>query len=167
MADQLLQIEIEQDLKSALAGIKPEAMIAAVGRGMKVGGQLIVGQVSKDRLTGQGPFPVSEHRLGVVTGRLRQAFRVEGPTTQGNEVTMLFGDPVEYAAIHEWGFVGQVTVKAHQREAKKGPISVREHQRKMNVPARAPITTGVAENLQMFGEAIADEVAEMMKGAGS
>jgi len=129
-----------QDLFKRLAKL-PEILLGAVGKGLAAGGPVIVGNAVKHRFTNQrGPFPVSQNKLGRVTGRLRQSITNTRPqiNAASGEVTMGFGSNVSYFAIHEFGFSGTVAVKSHSR---KNGQQVRGHQRNVNRPARAPMLT--------------------------
>lgn len=97
---------------------------------------MVQGKV-KDKLTGQV--------LHVRSGTLRRSInRVVQSDTAGVVATV--GTNVRYAAVHEYGFDGDVTVRAHVRrvasrsvgKGKKlsvqGVAFVREHTRHMHVP---------------------------------
>ena len=46
-------------------------------------------------------------------------------------------DKVDYAKVHNEGFIGRVTVPAHVRHTSRyGNVQVREHTRMANIPAR-------------------------------
>lgn len=69
--------------------------------------------------------------------------------------------------MHEFGFSGSVKVKAHQRTPTKvfgvkvaTPRShaVKAHQRTVIIPERAPIRTGIEQNLAVFPNEITSEV---------
>lgn len=172
-----------QKLMENLAGF-PDEMQQAIVRGLDKGGNLLLGRITRARFTGQGPFPVSEHRLGVKTNRLRSSLRWVPATIEGTEVTAGMGSNVEYFGAHEFGFSGTVQVrsftrrvsasqfssKANQvdvskikgkqaRAAALGTETVRAHSRVMNVPARAPMTTGITENAEIFSREITKELA--------
>lgn len=168
----------------------PEEFSQAIKRGMKRGLQYVEGQIIANRLTGKGPFPVSEHRLGVVTSRLRQSVRVTDPvviTDAGkSEIEGAIGSNVEYAAAHEFGFSGEVSVKGFTRKNPRGNIlatfsgstarptktrkkiasgisRVKAHTRHMNIPERAPFRTGIAENLDYIANEISNEIAAIIE----
>lgn len=160
-------IDVPQNLDAALRGLKPDVMLSAVRRGMSRAGQLVAGQIIRTRLTGKGPFAISAHQLGVRSGRLRKSVRSTPAEVSGNEVAVKIGSAVRYAAAHEFGFTGPVKVKAHQRTVKKAfgvklksPVTgpVKAHQRKVTIPERAPIRTGIQENLPIFSNEITREV---------
>lgn len=106
----------------------PEVAVRAVQRGMALAGTEALGNAVKFRFTGKGPFPVSEHKLGQRTNRLRQSMAFTQPVINPDRrtVEMRFGSNVSYFAIHEFGFTGRVRVKGHIRAA-------------VNDPNRAPV----------------------------
>lgn len=183
-------------LLQKLAGFPDEAR-QAIARGMGMGAALVVGKISRDRFTGQGPFQVSEHRLGVVSNRLRASLRwngtgLPGRTTggepskiEGDSITSSIGTNVNYLGVHEEGFHGTVQVKTFTRQvaatqfastaavidlkkikgkkarqAALGTETVRAHSRVMNIPARAPLSTGIGENMQTFSDQIGAALAK-------
>lgn len=152
--------DLPDELRDGLRALKPVFAMGAIMRGMEKGAAYMVGKITEDRLTGKGPFPVADHRLGVVTGMLRRSFHWAGAArVNGNEVTTEIGANVVYAAAHEFGYVGAVTVKEHVRKTKKGgAATVKEHERKVNIPERAPIRTGIAEHADQMVIAIKDEI---------
>ena len=93
--------EVLQDLKTA-----PEWILPAIAKGMDKANAFMVSHIQSAHLTGTGPFPVSEHRLGIRTNRLRGGVWAAPATVSGgNEVQSSIGDNVAYAAIHEFGGV--------------------------------------------------------------
>ena len=164
-------IQVPVNLEAALQALKPEVMLGAVSRGMTRGTQLVTDRIRRNRLTGQGPFPVSDHRLGVKSGRLRKSLYYTPATQSGMQVSTAIGSRVSYAAAHEFGFTGQVPVKAHQRTATKAfgvklatprPHQVQAHKRTVRIPERRPIRAGIEENLPIFSNEIAAEVRTSM-----
>ncbi len=164
-------IQVPANLEAALQGLKPDVMLGAVRRGMTRGTQFVTDRIRRDRLTGQGPFPVAESRLGVKSGRLRKSLYFTRAAVDGMEVTTAIGSRVAYAYAHEFGFAGQVPVKAHQRTATKvfgvkvespRPHMVKAHKRTVRIPERRPIRTGIEENLDVFSNEITAEVRTAM-----
>lgn len=78
--------------------------------------ELTIGHIRSARMTGQGPFPVSEGRLGVRTNRLRSSLRKAKAVLRGGAIVGSVGSNVKYAAAHEFG----VVTKAHWITAKPG-----------------------------------------------
>lgn len=164
-------IEVPPNLEAALHGLKPDVMVGAVRRGMDRGTQLVTDRIRRTRLSGQGPFAIADHRLGVKSGRLRKALQWTKGSVSGLEVTTAIGAVVKYAAAHEFGFTGKVPVKAHQRTATKAfgvklsepkPHPVKVHQRTVRIPERRPIRSGIEENLAVFSNEITTEVRTAM-----
>lgn len=139
-------------------------------RALDKAGQEIVGKAVKERFTGKGPFPKGENKLGVKTGRLRRAIRSTKPqiNVRTGTLTMSYGANVIYFNIHEFGYQGDVQVKAHTRRilnpgkpnsrgklskkyqerlkknlraGRKTTAQVRAHKRKLKISARAPLGT--------------------------
>jgi phage gpG-like protein len=162
MGKTLTILTVSDDLRKAAEGLHPAHMTRAISRGMERGAALAVGDITKRRLTGKGPFPVSEHKLGVVTGRLRRSLHWTPARVVGDGVEVDIGARVEYAAAHEFGFSGSVQVKAHTRITKKGSHKVKAHKRTMKVPERAPVRTGLRENLDTFEKAVGDSIVQTM-----
>jgi hypothetical protein len=155
-----------QDGGDALAKAKElAAPNAKIAQAITLGMQKLVFRAQKERFTGQGPFPVSERKLGVVTGRLRRDLHAEQAVLTGTGYSIRSGSNVEYFGAHEVGFDGSVNVKAHTRYPKTSiqktrrgkqvsiriadknrPISVRAHTRKMKVAARMPLRTAIEQH---------------------
>jgi phage gpG-like protein len=157
-------------------------LLGASARGMSKATREIHGKITTERLTGQGPFPVSMHKLGVRTGQLRRTLRWTKAEISGNSVETTIGSNVRYAAAHEFGFEGTVPVKAHTRtrhfsakgkrltkagalaQARKGQAvtgfvsQVRAHSRKASIPERAPIRTGIEDHRDLMRQEIAGAV---------
>jgi hypothetical protein len=49
--------------------------VLALKRGIDKALPEVASKIQADRLTGQGPFPIEEHMLGVRSGQLRQSVR--------------------------------------------------------------------------------------------
>lgn len=180
-----ISIAFDDASRELIARMKsaPADMLAAIARGMDKGLALALGQITRDRFTGKGPFDPSLHKLGVGQGktgnRLRSSLRwnVTGLPGQpggqpsqvaGNTISGSVGSNVAYAGVHEYGFSGTVNVRAFTRhvspsqfgtaipkdarknkttqQAALGMEQVREHRRVLNIPARAPLGTGLREN---------------------
>ena len=95
----------------------PTRAMSRIVRALERAGLEVVGMAVKERFTGKGPFPVSQHKLGVRSGRLRRSIRCTKPQVnlRTGELSMSFGSNVVYFAIHEFGKEGSVNVKAHTR----------------------------------------------------
>lgn len=97
----------------------------------------MVAKVKGDKLTGQV--------LKVQTGRLRRSITFKlnnGPNT----ATATVGTNVEYARVHEFGFTGPVSVRAHLRQMASGEqVQVPAHTRNVKLPERSFLRSTLAE----------------------
>lgn len=100
---------------------------------------------------GRGEQGTRNPRTGIgalrrITGRLSRSI-LGAQSSAGNEsifeiniegerVVVEIGSNTPYAAVHEFGFNGGVTIPAHQRRIATGTANVRSYVRTMNVPAR-------------------------------
>lgn len=138
-----VNIETSAELQGLFrrAASLPQESLRAIARALGHSAEIIVGNAVKHRFVEvPGPFPFSENKLGRRTGRLRQSIRTTAPQIQegSSTVTMGFGSNVKYFFVHEFGFSGDVPVKAHSR---KNGQNVRAHSRFVNVQAREPMQT--------------------------
>jgi phage gpG-like protein len=116
----IIRIEIPEATRVEMERLKTafgtEAMLEAIRQGIDAGAAQTVSNIQDTRFTGEGPFPVEEHRLGIRANRLRQSLRnspaVVIMSGNGGSVEASIGSNVEYAAIHEFGGVIKRTVKA-------------------------------------------------------
>jgi phage gpG-like protein len=92
--------------------------------------------VKEEKLSGQ----VLKNR----TGTLRRKVNYQVTETP-NEVAAAVGVKLAYAAAHEFGFEGQVSVREHLRAAKAGTFNVRAHTRHMRLPQRSFLRSSLAE----------------------
>jgi hypothetical protein len=192
-----LQVQWSPAASSALDTLRtmPERLGPAIARGLDAANQLVLGRITQKRFTGKGPFAVGDHRLGIVTGRLRQSLNARpaelrsGNGSGGGSIVADsgIGSNVKYMGPHEFGYKGDVQVRSFTRHNPRGdikqPISrmrrgkqkivyrqlatgisvVKAHTRKMDIPERAPIRTGVEENKAIYGEQLSNAVLEEMK----
>lgn len=143
----------------------PDHILAAVRDALDVQNELTVGHIQVARLTGKGPFPVDQGKLGVRTGRLRQSFRPSKARIVGRAVASAIGTNVIYMGPHEFGLTGIVEVKAHVRTpAKRKPHEVRAHTRNVNVPSRSPIRKGIADRAGAYGTAVSAAIRKSWGG---
>src|SRR6266487_466271 len=160
----------------------PTEFPQAIKRGMTRALSIVAGRIQEKRLTGHGPFDVAEHRLGERSGQLKLRTRSTDATvtSEGNHavVTGAIGSSVKYAAVHEFGFEGDVTVKAHVRgiyrrtsragkplkkPKRTGTADVRSYSRHMSIPERAPFRTGIRENTEYIASEIEKELLTSLK----
>lgn len=130
----------------------------------------------KDKLTGQV--------LHVRTGTLRRSIN-RVVTENGSNITATIGTNVRYAAIHEYGFNGEVEVPAYTRkvraqgeialrkvrgrnfgvwEKKEGKVTgianVREHTRRLMMPERSFLRSSLREYAPMIREELRKAAVE-------
>ena len=98
-----------------LAQFPTHRLFPAICRGLDAAIEEGMQTTLKTRFTGKGPFPVGDHRLGVRSGLLRTSFRRSAAKVDGSRVSAGLGSEVRYWMAHEFGFDGNVTVKAHER----------------------------------------------------
>ncbi len=119
----------------------PQEFPQAIKRGMTRALAIVSGRIQERRLTGHGPFQVTEHRLGERTGQLKLRTRATPAvvTAEGNTavVTGAIGSSVFYAAFNEFGT--------------------------RKTPERAPFRTGIRENAQYIADEIEKEVVKSLK----
>jgi phage gpG-like protein len=188
---QELHIQLDPAAQRFVAGLPglPARALAAIARALDKANQLAVAKIQQDHLTGKGPFPVDEHRLGVVTNRLRGSLNASEAKVEGQRVTSAIGSNVVYAAIHEFG--GTI-----HRKAQAGKVRLRvtaqgslirqpghphlamfargTHKRAKEVayqadaydiamPERSPVRTGIQETRPKYQELISAAVIAAMQ----
>lgn len=120
-------------------------------------------KVKRDKLSGQ------VLRVGKRGGRLRRDinYRVE---RSGKAVYGTVGTNVNYGRVHEYGFKGTVSVRAHLREVKQAfgkplqeakQVFVRAHSRQMNLPERSFLRSALREMQPEINE----EMCKAMRSA--
>ena len=189
----MINIGIDSNAEQACRqlGEFPPPMLRAIAHAMDAENELTKGWIEFQHLTAPGataPLPASEHRLRTVSHRLKESMRKSDAVIQGQAVESTIGSNVIYAAPHEFGFDGIVTVAAHQRrlpigagkagvvmdaaghikrdrwgkplkkEARFGQVC--EFKRHMRLPARAPITTGIQERAANYSRSISSAIVE-------
>ena len=111
-----------------------------------------IGRLTLKLLTRVKVNKLSGQVLNVRTGRLRRSITYKVIKTP-SRITGIVGTNVEYARIHELGFHGQVSVKAHLREIKKAwgkditprTVEVRTHSRQVNLPAKSFLRSALSD----------------------
>ena len=104
-------ISVDVDISGAIRGLDamPQSVITALADKIKIQSVDLAGYVVSNKLQGQ----VLKHRSGAL-GRSIQAKPVQasGSSVSGG---VFSSSDVPYAAIHEYGFDGEESVKPHQR----------------------------------------------------
>lgn len=101
-------------------------------------------KVKREKLNGQV--------LNKRTGRLGRSI-TQKLIELSNGVAGIVGTNVEYAPPHEYGFKGNVTVKAHLRMIKKAfgksispkQVNIKTHKRKVNLPEKSFLRSALEE----------------------
>ena len=112
-----------------------------------------IGRITLKLLTLVKAQKLSGQALNVRTGRLRRSItqRIEAGA---DEISGIVGTNVDYAAIHEYGFKGAVTVKQHLRLVKqafgrplKSPVwsTVGTHTKNVSMPERSFLRSALAD----------------------
>jgi phage gpG-like protein len=151
----------------------PMTVLRPVAAALDRQNELSIGYIVRNKLSRRGPTT-----LGVRTGLLRRSLRRSKATIHGRGVRSAIGTNVAYAGVHEFGFDGNVTVRAHTRRirsrdvqrrsgndkrgglAASGVAFIRSHSRHMSIPARAPIQTGIRERIADYSKAISKAIVE-------
>jgi len=171
----------------------PAEVLEGIRRGMDKVLDYTVSDIKEKRLSGKGPYPVAEGRLGQVSSQYFESLRTSPPRIiDENTVTGAIGTRVKYARIHEYGGVIKRTVKPGKvrlRTDRNGELlrngnlaifankthadsRVREvayaggGSYEIHIPARAPIGHGVADNAATFSRAIAREMKAVKEAMG-
>jgi len=163
-----------------LKGRRSMAQIAKhLLRGVEEGSAQLLAKIQKERLTGQGPFPVAQKRLGNVSGHLKETMRFSRATFAGGKLKTSVGSNVKYFGRHEFGGggrqvrVGAHRVKAHTRTKLFGrsqrvemPAHTRQaYLRKDNMPKREPVMAGVREHAgRIYGITIEKHLIRALEG---
>ena len=146
----------------------PTEMPKAVQRGMDRALQVVRGRIQTNRLTGQGPFPPEEHRLGERTGDYRASLRSEPAVVVNNLVIGSIGSPIRhndfnYPLTHEFG--ATVTpVRGRYLVYKIGEQTI--FSKRSVIPARAPVITGIDENKDYIASEVIAEIEHTLDDVG-
>ena len=143
----------------------PPKLRAALYRKLSYLTLYLEGYIKTQKLSGQV--------LNVVTGRLRRSIysRVTQSDTEVIGSVSSSGD-VKYAAIHEFGFDGEETVRAHTREIKTAfgkaispkRVEVKSFSRHVHMPERSFMRSSFTDLKDMLTKGIQDAVREGTAG---
>jgi phage gpG-like protein len=186
-------IELSSEARAIIARTgDPQVLLGAIAKELDLQNNLTLGHIQEKRLTGKGPYPVEQHRLGERSKHYRKSIRTSASEVVGSTVTGAIGANLAYAGIHETGGTIQRTVKPGKvrlRTDRKGSLlgqrtnprlavfarksqkSVREvaylggRSYTIKIPARAPIGTGIEDRLQDTGNAISNAIVKAWEGA--
>ena len=168
-----------QQIVEQLRGF-PSAMLRAIARETDDQNQITVSHIQRAHLTGKGPYPPAQHRLGEISHHLRDTLWASKAQVTPSGVASSIGTNLRYASVHEYGFDGSITVREYTRrrfqtfhtsvttidrrghlrkrktdiELQTGASTVRSFQRHMRMPERAPIRTGIEERRDNYSASI-------------
>ena len=97
------------------------------------------------------------NNINVVTGNYRRNISSNVVEVGNTVIGTLLGN-VEYAAVHEYGFKGTMSIPAHSRRTRNGDVKVRAHTRKANIPQRPLLTPAISDNIQRGGNIIKNRI---------
>lgn len=167
----------------------PVAVTRAIESGLDYENQLTIGHAQRLKLSKRGPTT-----LGVVTNRLRSSLHATPAVTTAGTVSSTISSDVVYAAVHEFGFVGTVQVRAHARRINtyaggsktvatlrkdgrivrrpanvvaSSSVTVRAHPRRMNVPARSFLRSSLVERAPDYGRTLSRRIVAALRGPPS
>jgi hypothetical protein len=192
MAD-TIKIELTEKAKGLMGAVAsmPDWGIEAFARGMDKANKMAVRNIMVKHLTGKGPFPVAEHKLGIVSGNLMTQSYASPATISGTTVASEIGSPVKYAEWHEFGLVftrkgrtgtarlhtdakGKlmrqighenlaVFAKAVHKAGRVKEVAWKSEDHEVTIPERAPFRTGIKEVLGDYGRIVSREVVAAWK----
>ena len=112
--------------------------------------------------------------LGVRTGTLRRSINPGTYTVfEPGLATGVVGTNLSYGVVHEYGYTGPVSVRAHLREVRQAfgrqlktprSVMVRPHTRSVDLPARSFLRTALQEIEPLFQSEIRAAVAAAIEG---
>jgi phage gpG-like protein len=167
----MITIALTTNAQQVLAGLRafPSRMAAGICSALDRENELTVAHIAEARMSQRGPTT-----LGRITSRLVRSVRRTRAVATATEVVSAIGSNVEYMGVHEFGFRGIVTVKKHVRRiasrdvrgvvdqkrriVAKGVAFVREHEREMDVPQRAPIRLGIEDRAAAYTASISSAI---------
>ncbi len=141
----------------------------AMAKALDLENDLTVSYAQENKLSGPRP-----EVLGVISNRLRNAVHATKAQVDGTNIDSAIGDNVEYAAVHEFGFDGDVQVQAHTRRrviARVGKrnkiqkISVKAFTRHMRMPERSFIRSSISERLPNYNASLSKAVVDVLGGS--
>jgi hypothetical protein len=97
----------------------------------------LVAYVKTEKLSGQV--------LKTRSGTLRRKINGKVSETPTSVTGTIGAGNLAYALAHEYGFDGEVNVRAHVRQAIGGPVNVRAHLRHMHLPERSFLRSGLRD----------------------
>jgi len=185
----MFDVELSSESESMIDRLRqfaPYKIPLALKRAMDSAIPEAIDDIRSNRLSGKGPFPPDEHRLGEVTGLLKSSVEPIPSTMDVSDDSCTIGGGIQvigviYAPVHEFGYTGTQSVSSHSRSRTKvrttsrsgrilkRPVktitqhAVRSFTRHMDIPARAPFRTGMQENLFRISDATLSELRKAVE----
>jgi phage gpG-like protein len=133
----------DEEVLARLRGI-PDAINAGLARAIAKLGIDLQRRVQEDELSGQ--------ILNVRSGSLKSSIDVEIDQSADRITATIFSDS-DYARVHEFGFSGEVTVRASLRRIREAfgrpiaekTIAIGAHSRRMALPERSYLRSALEE----------------------
>jgi phage gpG-like protein len=171
-----LKIELSGEALDLLRSLPSASARAgeAMAHALDLQNELTIGYAQKNKLSGPRPGV-----LGVRTNRLRGSLRRNDATVSGGMIEGSIGTNVEYAAVHEFGFDGDVQVKSFVRNQRSrdlvkgkkqklvasGLAFVKAFTRHMHMPERSFIRSSISERLDEYSTALSQAILFELGGA--
>lgn len=111
-----------------------DALVRVLARAIDKQNVLTVGQIQEKRLTGKGPFPVQEHRLGERSHLYRKSIRHAPAAISGTTIESGIGANVKYAAVHEFG--GRIDIPPRRSTLRFKTVKVKGRKEKFDKQGR-------------------------------
>lgn len=106
--------------------------------------------------------------LKVRSGNLRTSINAKPVIETADGVEALVGTNKSYGRVHEFGFNGSVSVKAHMRKAKDGfKVNVRAHARQVNLPERSFLRSSLNDMRGQIDARIAAVIGKAIAGGAA
>ncbi len=116
-----VEIKITPEAQALLQRLEnPANALGAAARVMDYENAQTVGHIQRKYLSFSKGGPAQPDGLRVQTGLLRGSIRASATRVSGGNLISGIGSNVKYAAVHEFGFDGQVQVKSFARRNPKG-----------------------------------------------
>ena len=170
MSDNTITIELTPESQALIERFHgaPARLGARVARTVDLQNQLTIGYAQANKMSQRGPAT-----LGVRTNRLRSSLRATAAVQEGALITSAIGTNVVYAAAHEFGFDGEVAVRAHSRKVSQAfgqPLkaavsaSVKAFSRHVHLPVRSFIRSSLGERAGAYSTSLSAAVVAATEG---
>ncbi len=180
MPDATITIKLDPEAEALIAKLKaiPTEGLIAMAKALDQQNHLTVGHAFRKYLSFPKDGPTTPIGLRAISNRLRGSYAPAPAVISGQRIESAIGSNVSYAAVHEFGFDGEVGVRAHTRrlfrntsstgrrlkkKVQTGVTQVGEHTMHMHMPARAPIQHAIADRKASYGEALGRALIATLK----